>query len=292
MDTRATPEQAELRRAARQLARELGPTTVADLDDATRAKRLVAAVRDAGWLELRDDAGDRTPLASGVEACIVADALGGTVADVAFTGPLLAADLARRAGVAPADDAVVVFNPDLLAPAAGPGVAVDLDKEHSATAYVVISDGHGASRLAHTNLSDLQNGAGIRAQLEHAHKIGEVFGGADLTRAIFHVPPGTEVTDVDGRPLTDDDLTQWTALGLALTSADLVGVMRGVLDVTVAYASARRQFGVPVGSFQAVQHLLAEARCLLEGSLSVSLYASWAVDELAPADALSAGRVA
>jgi alkylation response protein AidB-like acyl-CoA dehydrogenase len=49
---------------------------------------------------------------------------------------------------------------------------------------------------------------------------------------------------------------------------------------------------VPVGSFQSVQHLLAEARCLLEGSLSVSLHASWAVDNLAPAEAVAAGRVA
>ena len=55
-------------------------------------------MRDAGWLELRDDAGDGAPLASGVEAAIVADALGGAVADVAFAGPVLAADLARRAG--------------------------------------------------------------------------------------------------------------------------------------------------------------------------------------------------
>ena len=36
MDTRDTPEQAELRRTARQLARELGPRTVADLDDEKR----------------------------------------------------------------------------------------------------------------------------------------------------------------------------------------------------------------------------------------------------------------
>jgi alkylation response protein AidB-like acyl-CoA dehydrogenase len=41
-----------------------------------------------------------------------------------------------------------------------------------------------------------------------------------------------------------------------------------------------------------VQHLLAEACCLLEGSLSVVLHASWAVDNLAPDDALTAGRVA
>jgi alkylation response protein AidB-like acyl-CoA dehydrogenase len=101
------------------------------------------------------------------------------------------------------------------------------------------------------------------------------------------------VLEVDGaRPLTADDLAQWTALGLALTSADLVGVMRGVIDVTVAYACERTQFGVAVGSFQAVQHLLAEARCLMEGSLSVALHASWAVDELPPDEALAAGRVA
>ena len=90
-----------------------------------------------------------------------------------------------------------------------------------------------------------------------------------------------EIAD-EQRPLTADDLAAWTALGLALTSADLVGVMRGVLDVTVAYAADRRQYGVPVGSFQAVQHLLAEAHCLMEGSLSVALHASWAVDNLSP----------
>ena len=52
MDTRDTPEQAELRRAARQLARELGPATVADLDDGARAKRLTGAGVAAGTAEL------------------------------------------------------------------------------------------------------------------------------------------------------------------------------------------------------------------------------------------------
>ena len=60
-----------------------------------RGKRLAVAVRDTGWLDLRDDEGDGGPLAGGVEAAIVADALGGSVADVAFTGPVLARDLAR-----------------------------------------------------------------------------------------------------------------------------------------------------------------------------------------------------
>src|SRR5215469_18170324 len=90
MDVRDTPEQAELRRTARRLARELGPRTVADLTDRERSERLAEAVRSAGWLELRQGTGDDGPLASGVEAAIIADALGEAVVDVAFAGPILA----------------------------------------------------------------------------------------------------------------------------------------------------------------------------------------------------------
>ena len=63
MDTRQTPEQDELQRTARQLARELGPKQPGDLDDAKRCARLAEAVRDAGWLELRHGADQGSPLA-------------------------------------------------------------------------------------------------------------------------------------------------------------------------------------------------------------------------------------
>jgi alkylation response protein AidB-like acyl-CoA dehydrogenase len=282
VDTRDTPEQAELRRSSRQLARELGPGTVAGLDDDTRHKRLTAAVRDAGWLELRDDAGDGAPLASGVETAIIADALGGAVADVAFAGPVLAADLARRAGLTDAGPAVVAYSPSLVDAAIAPGAvtttpvyAVDGGDDVSA-AFVLVPEGSGF-RVARVAVDGAPAG-----------------DGSDLTRTVREITPGTAGQPVaeQGRIVTLEDLAAWTALGLALTSADLVGVMRGVLDVTVAYAAAREQYGVPVGSFQAVQHLLAEAHCLMEGSLSAALHASWAVDNLAPADARAAGRVA
>ncbi len=290
MDTRDTPEQAELRRAARQLARDLGPHTVADLEDETRAKRLAAAVRDAGWLELRDagrlDPGELAgPLASGVEAAILADGLAGCVADVAFAGPVLAADLARRAGVGPTGCTSVAFAPDLVGPAVVDGPvtattlhAVDVAADSSDTAYVLQPAG-ATYRLARVHVAGAA-GAGD--------------DGADLTRSIRPIPAGTAVVDAPGhlRSLTTDDLAAWSALGLALTSADLVGLMRGVLDLSVAYAAERRQYGVPVGSFQAVQHLLAEACCLMEGSASVALHASWAVDDLPAAEALESGRVA
>ena len=68
--------------------------------------------------------------------------------------------------------------------------------------------------------------------------------------------------------------------------------MEGVLDTTCEYAKERQQYGVAIGSFQAVQHLLAEAQVLVEGSISVAQYAAWAVDALPPADALEAGSVA
>jgi hypothetical protein len=285
VDTRDSSEQAEVRRSARQLAGELGPTTVADLDDVTRAKRLAVAVRDAGWLELRGDGGDGSPLAGGVEAAIVADALGGAVADVAFVGPLLAGELARRAGVGDPDGSVVAFSASLTEPAIVSGAtttapihAVDAAGEHVDWAYALVPEASGY-RLARVAIG----GPSPTPRR-----------GSDLTRAVQVVPVGAPVETLPDqrRPLTADDLAAWSALGLALTSADLVGVMRGVLDVTVAYAAERRQYGVPVGSFQAVQHLLAESRCLMEGSLSVAQHASWAVDNLAPDDARAAGRMA
>jgi Acyl-CoA dehydrogenase, C-terminal domain len=285
MDTRDSPEQAELRRSARRLARDLGPATVAGLDDTTRAKRLAEAVLDAGWLELRDDAGNGKPLASGVESTIVADALAGGAADVAFSGPLLAADLARRAGAPDAVGSVVAFTPDLVEAAvvdgdvtSSPLYAVDCGGEQLGPVLALEPDGDGY-RLAHLRDGGAIDGAG---------------GGADLTRRVCTIEPDRAALPVavQDRLLTRDDLAAWVALGLALTSADLVGLMRGVLDVTVAYAAERRQFGVPVGSFQAVQHLLADAACLMEGSLSVALHAAWAVDDLDPEEARAAGRVA
>ncbi|HUJ65837.1 MAG TPA: acyl-CoA dehydrogenase family protein, partial [Acidimicrobiales bacterium] len=57
-------------------------------------------------------------------------------------------------------------------------------------------------------------------------------------------------------------------------------------------AKGRRQYGVAVGSFQAVQHLLADALVAMEGSRSAALHAAWAVDALAPDHALAAAAVA
>ena len=281
MDTRYTPEQAELARTARRLVRELGARSVADLDDAKRARRLAEAVREAGWLELRDDDGAGAPVASGVEAAIIAEVMGEAVADVPFAGPVLASDLARRTGAPPLAGAVVGFAPDLIdvAVAAGPVTstpicAVDRAAAGRGAAYVLVPEGDGF-RLAQVALDDASRGA-------------------DLTRSLGRLAAGAPLLPVPGqtRRLTRGDLDAWAALGLALTSADLVGGMRGVIELSVAYARERKQYGVAIGTFQAVQHLLAEAHTLMEGAYSAALHPAWGADPLAPREALLAGRVA
>jgi alkylation response protein AidB-like acyl-CoA dehydrogenase len=57
-----------------------------------------------------------------------------------------------------------------------------------------------------------------------------------------------------------------------------VGVCQRALDMTVAYVSERKQFGVPVGSFQAVGHRCAQMLLHTESARSAAYFAAWAGD--------------
>ena len=61
-----------------------------------------------------------------------------------------------------------------------------------------------------------------------------------------------------------------------LTAAALVGIAQRSLDIAVQYVKERHQFGVPVGSFQAVQHGLADLPGLIDGSRILTHKAAWA----------------
>jgi len=60
-----------------------------------------------------------------------------------------------------------------------------------------------------------------------------------------------------------------------LTSAEMLGAADRVLSMTVDYAKDRVQFGKPIGSFQAVKHMLADALVDVEGMRSTVYYAAW-----------------
>jgi alkylation response protein AidB-like acyl-CoA dehydrogenase len=117
--------------------------------------------------------------------------------------------------------------------------------------------------------------------------------GLDLTRQLRTLPgdivaSATPIGDViDGQ--------RWRkvqALTLTTMAADLVGVMQGALDEAVRYAGERVQFGVKIGSFQAIQHLLADALVRVEGARSCLWHAAWAIDHLPVDDACLAAMTA
>jgi len=64
----------------------------------------------------------------------------------------------------------------------------------------------------------------------------------------------------------------------AAIAAEVVGVCQRALDMTLEYVKDRKQFGVPVGSFQAVSHRCAQMLLQTESARSTAYYAAWAAD--------------
>jgi hypothetical protein len=118
--------------------------------------------------------------------------------------------------------------------------------------------------------------------------VGEPAGCADLTRAAAGLAGAFEAAG----EISAAHATRWRALGISVTAAEMVGAARGAHAVAVDYAKVRAQYGHVIGSYQAISHLLAESLALIEGSESILRYAAWAVDELRPAEAVKAARIA
>lgn len=71
-----------------------------------------------------------------------------------------------------------------------------------------------------------------------------------------------------------------------VVAAELSGVAQGAIALAADYARTRKQFGAPIGSFQAVAFQLAEAVAVRKAAWDLTLYAAWAVEN-GRADALS-----
>jgi alkylation response protein AidB-like acyl-CoA dehydrogenase len=276
VDVRLSEEQLALRDSAAQAVGRLAAQTVAGLDDRERAAKLDGAVEASGWRELRVAGEGEAPLASAVEVAIVAEELGRSLADVPFLGPTLAVELRRLTGSPEAADReTVALRGDLsnLAQAGDPGL-VAIDAQDAASALVALPSADG------TSIGSLPVGAPI--------------GSVDLTRHAAALGTTESASGLEGqvRLLRPEDLSRWLSLGLATTCADLVGTMRGAIELARVYAQGRQQYGKHIGSFQAVQHMLADAYVAMEGSRSVALHAAWAVDALDPDEALAATSLA
>jgi alkylation response protein AidB-like acyl-CoA dehydrogenase len=63
-------------------------------------------------------------------------------------------------------------------------------------------------------------------------------------------------------------------LGIAALCAEAAGALQATLDATIDYARTRKQFGVPIGKFQALQHRMAEMLIHVEQARSMSYLAA------------------
>ena len=112
----------------------------------------------------------------------------------------------------------------------------------------------------------------------------------DLTRRLATV----RLDGVPGLPLGDHTggagcgaLARARDLACIALSAEQVGAAQRALELTVAYTKVRVQFGRPIGSFQALQHRMADLHVLAESARSVSYAAASAA-----ADSAAAGNAA
>lgn len=81
---------------------------------------------------------------------------------------------------------------------------------------------------------------------------------------------------------------------IAALAAEAVGVMQEMLDLTIDYLKTRQQFGVPIGSFQALQHRAVDMYMAHDAARSMALYASMMTEETDPLErskAISAAKV-
>ena len=108
----------------------------------------------------------------------------------------------------------------------------------------------------------------------------------DMTRRQCHVAfqdvavAGSQVLGEVGKgwPIVRRVLDQAMA-GLCV---EIVGTAQKALDIAVAYAKERVQFGKPIGSFQAVKHKCVDMMVQVENARSLTYYAAWTVDENVP----------
>ena len=111
--------------------------------------------------------------------------------------------------------------------------------------------------------------------------------GAELTaEPVDTFDPGLHVAHVTGagRELAEG-VPDLALMGLAITT---VGACRRILDLVVAHVKQRHQFGVPVGSFQAVKHKAADMYVAIERAKALAYFSALTIAEDDPRRARAA----
>jgi alkylation response protein AidB-like acyl-CoA dehydrogenase len=106
--------------------------------------------------------------------------------------------------------------------------------------------------------------------------------GLDQTRKLYDVTFESVTVGVEDVVAVGDAafraLVRSMQVAMILVCADMLGGMQWIMEDAVEYAKTRQQFGKPIGSFQAVQHMCADMLLWTESSRSAIYFAAWALD--------------
>lgn len=121
---------------------------------------------------------------------------------------------------------------------------------------------------------------------------GRAYSTLDSMRAADVVFRGQTAQRLQGGLAFIEEVTDF---GTALVCAEAVGVMKFACDTTLDYLKTRKQFGVPIGSFQALQHRMVDMFIALEQARSMACLACSRIDQAGDsrdrAKAVSAAKI-
>jgi alkylation response protein AidB-like acyl-CoA dehydrogenase len=261
MDFGLTDDQREIQRTARELLAERArPDRVREHAESGKTdEALWSELSELGWpgIAIAEEHGGQG--LGQIELSILCEELGRSLAPVPFLGSVMAATVIQQDG---AEDQHSRWLPGL---ASGETIGA-LGSVTGGTAELVIG-GREASVFV---LID-EDGAGRLLSAEEA-EITPV-DSIDPTRSTVRV----NVAGDAGEALGDGACA---GLGRALVSvsSELVGVCDRALGMTVEYVKDRKQFGVPVGAYQAVSHRCAQMLLETEKARSTAAFAAWTAD--------------
>jgi alkylation response protein AidB-like acyl-CoA dehydrogenase len=270
-----TDDQREIKRTARELLASRSPF------EKVREASEKGAYDEALWRELCELGWPGIAVAEehggqglgAVELSILLEELGFAVAASPFLATALAATAIEHAGSAAQKEQWLprLATGETTGGFGTPSLCIDAG---DAAVTVVVDD--GALRLVEAGAAEITP-----------------FDSIDGTRRFARIAGDA------GAPL-EGDASAVLDRANAAVAAELVGVCQRALDMTLEYVKERKQFGVPVGSFQAVGHRCAEMLRGTESARSAAYYAAWAADAaperlaeaaaLAKAAASEAGR--
>jgi alkylation response protein AidB-like acyl-CoA dehydrogenase len=249
MDFDLNDEQKEIKQVAHDLLAARSPfpkvreAAEAGVYDSTLWRELV----ELGWPGIAVSAEHGGQDLGTVELAVLLEELGYACAATPFYSTATAAAVIEASG---SDEQRARWLPALSSGEATAGIGTrELTADGADAAVIVLVDGDDALLL------------------DRSHADIEPLTSIDATRRFATV-------NGDGEPLSSGAVDRIRAA----LAAEIVGVCQRALDMTLEYVKDRKQFGVPVGSFQAVAHRCAQMLLHTESGRSAAYFAAWAAE--------------